>query len=903
MRNDRSKGLFLLLVSLVTCLAIVLGNLVDNYGSYYSTNLKAVNSVNLGNSIEAIDHLFTPPAQAQAAPAQLLLLYQPIQNIVWEGQFTSSKGIAYFSNTGSNTGEAQLGDYASGDLNRAGIALHANGEYDRAIAKYLASLEQVRTGNSRDQAQEIMLLGNLGLAYAATGLYYEAVDYFNQFFAQTWHKAYYYQGTDPKLGGIALGNIGKIFFAAEYYLKALEFQEKCLELSKEIGDRLGKATALGDLGVAYQSIGDYQKSIDYQKQALSLAESLGDGVTIARSLSYLGVIYHTLRDYAKALEFQQRCLDLVREQKDYLGEIQALGNLGGAYYFLGNLDQAISLYNQALEVSFRIAEARMAAIIRSNLGLAYFQKNIDNSPGEETQQQTINFYKQFLNFVPINTGRLEGVVRNNFAVTYSRFNNPVAAETQFSQGLEAWEKVRQKLGDNDAYKILFLETQGAIYNNFQKLLTDRNQPERSLEISERSRAKAFVELLSRRLIPNAPRTQKVDPLTIAQIKAIAEKQNATLVEYSVIYEDFFVNQKRKSQESELFIWVVKPSGEVSQRRVDLKPLWRDKQTSLGELVDQTRDALGVGRGNGRATYPALLRELHQLLINPIEDLLPTPIQGTEKNRLIIIPHRSLFLLPFPALQDAQGKYLIDKYILQTAPSIQVLQLTQQQRQRAEGSEVLIVGNPTMPVVQLPGLPPQRLDNLPGAEQEAKAIAQLFQVSALTGDQASKIAVLRKMPQAKIIHLATHGLLDDFSGSGVPGAIALAPSPRGNVSSSTNPTNSSQNQDLLTANEILNLRLSSKLVVLSACDTGRGKITGDGVIGLSRSLIAAGAASVLVSLWAIPDSPTAELMQDFYQQLQANPDEAVALQKAMVTTKAKYPHPKNWAAFTLIGESS
>ena len=227
----------------------------------------------------------------------------------------------------------------------------------------------------------------------------------------------------------------------------------------------------------------------------------------------------------------------------------------------------------------------------------------------------------------------------------------------------------------------------------------------------------------------------------------------------------------------------------------------------------------------------------------------------------------------------------------------------------------------MPLITIPGTPPQRLEDLPGAEQEAVNIAQIFKVSAITGDQATKAAIVRQMPQAKIIHLATHGLLDDFSGGGVPGAIVLANSPANSPANSSNsstnssgnsansansqaaPNVSQLNQGLLTATDILNLRLTSKLVVLSACDTGRGKITGDGVIGLSRSFIAAGAASVLVSLWAIPDTSTAELMETFYQQLQSNPDEALALQQAMITTKAKHPHPQNWAAFTLIGQKS
>ncbi len=915
------KRVLFLLAALATCLVVIVSNRLTENGEilpalasrFISTLASAPAQAQTPQALKQVTAIDRTSQTDQIATPQLLSLYQPIQNIVWEGQYTSQKGISYFS----NRGEAQLTDFGTGDNLREAIALHANGEYDRAIPKYLASLEETRNATSRDHAQEIILLGNLGLAYAATGLYYEAIDYLNQYFAQTWHKAYYYQGTDPKLGGLALGNIGKVYLAGDVYLKAIEIQEKRLALSQEIKDQRGEAQALGDLGMVYQAIGDYPKALEFQEKSLALARTLQNNRAIAQALSNLGIVYHALGNYPQAISFQQQYLDILRQfQQSNQGSaterlsqrlkvVQALGNLGGAYYLQGDVDRAIGLYEEGLKIAFEIAEARMAAIIRNNLALAYAQKYTDN-PTPQDQQQLLEFYQQFINNIPPQAGSLEGLARNNFAVAYNRANNPASAESQFIRGMESWEKVRQNLGSNDGYKVSFLETQGAIYNNFQKFLTEQNKVEQALEISERGRARTFVDLISRRLTPRTTQAPKVESIDVAQIQKIAQDQKATLIEYSIIYEDFVVNNQLRPQESELFIWVVQPTGEIFQRRVDLKLLGQEKQTSLAELVNRTRDALGVGRGGGRNTYPRLLQELHQILIDPISDLLPPADleSSTPQNpeRLIIIPHRSLFLLPFPTLQDAQGKYLIDKYALQTAPSIQVLQLTQRQRQGNSGQEILIVGNPTMPLVTIPGIPPQRLENLPGAEQEALAIAQIFKVSAITGNQATKAAIVRQMPQAKIIHLATHGLLDDFSGGGVPGAIVLANSPANSNNAQAAPNVSQLNQGLLTAAEILNLRLTSKLVVLSACDTGRGKITGDGVIGLSRSFIAAGAASVLVSLWAIPDAPTAELMETFYQQLQSNPDEALALQRAMVATKAKHPHPQNWAAFTLIGEN-
>lgn len=202
-------------------------------------------------------------------------------------------------------------------------------------------------------------------------------------------------------------------------------------------------------------------------------------------------------------------------------------------------------------------------------------------------------------------------------------------------------------------------------------------------------------------------------------------------------------------------------------------------------------------------------------------------------------------------------------------------------------QVLVVGNPTMPkVISEPGKPAQQLESLPGAEKEAKDIGSILKTEAIMGDKATKVAIVNKMKQARIIHLATHGLFDDNRGLG--SAIALAPSGNDN--------------GLLTAEEILNLKLNADLLVLSACDTGRGRISGDGVIGLSRSLITAGVPSVIVSLWAVNDNSTSSLMTEFYQNLQQKLDKATALRKAMLTTMQKYPEPLNWAAFTLIGES-
>ena len=142
-----------------------------------------------------------------------------------------------------------------------------------------------------------------------------------------------------------------------------------------------------------------------------------------------------------------------------------------------------------------------------------------------------------------------------------------------------------------------------------------------------------------------------------------------------------------------------------------------------------------------------------------------------------------------------------------------------------------------------------------------------------------------MEEASLIHLATHGLFDEHQG--LQSSLAFSTSDNSN--------------GFLTAEEILDLNLNAELVVLSACNTGRGTITGDGVVGLSRSFLLAGAQSAIVSLWYVPDLATSALMKYFYQQLDKDLDRPQALRQAMLNTMQEYPAPYEWAAFLLIGQ--
>ncbi len=719
-----------------------------------------------------------------------------------------------------------------------------SGEISKASCyeQYLAGAR-----SAGDRAREALALQAMGLSYYKIGEYAKAIEFYRQSGAIARELGDRFSQAQNAIG------LGATFGALGNYDKAIEYYQQGLAMARDVKAPELAGTALRNLGLVSLTRENYDKAIDYQQESLTLARQLGDRRGEALALSNLGMAYFYKTDYAKAIDFQQQSLTIARELGDRASIGRSLGKLGWAYYALEDYNKAIEYHQQHLTVARELGDRPSQGQALNNLGDALFK-----------------------------AGKLE------------------ESEQTFYASITLWESLRASLGSDDANKVSFFETQAATYTSLQQVLVAQNKTDAALEIAERGRARAFVELLAKRSATEAGSVSAIASPTVEQIKQIARQQNATLVEYSIIEDVIDTAGKRQKREIELYIWVVQPTGKITFRSVDLTALAGGRNTSIDSLetiVADSRDSLGVrGRGLGvvvRDNKPSntlqRLRQLHQLLIEPIADLLPE----NPDERVIFIPHESLFLVPFPALTDASGKYAIEKHAILTAPSIQVLEFTRQRRRAQQGKrenslEAVVVGNPLMPSIPPePGLPPEPLPPLEGAQKEAEAIAQLLGTEALTGDRATKAAILPKFPDARIIHLATHGLLDDF-GTGVPGAIALAPT--------------ATDSGLLTAAEILNLNLNAELVVLSACDTGRGRITGDGVIGLSRSLISAGVPSAIVSLWAVPDAPTAELMAEFYRQLQQAPDKAIALRRAMLVTMKQHPLPRDWAAFTLIGEA-
>ncbi|NEO26780.1 MAG: CHAT domain-containing protein, partial [Kamptonema sp. SIO4C4] len=553
-----------------------------------------------------------------------------------------------------------------------------------------------------------------------------------------------------------------------------------------------------------------------------------------------------------------QALHLVQRLNYPTAEANIFNSLGGVAHLQGNEAEALHYYQASLATAQAAGERYQEAIALGGLGLIYAQQK-QYTEAIQYQEKSWQLAQQ------IGDRYLEGITLGNWGDTLRRQDNLPAAAEKLQQALDLFTSLRFNL--EDAEKISLFDTQVLTYQKLQQVLVAQNRIETALEVAEAGRARAFVERLASTPIP---------PPSIADIRRIASMQKATIVQYSLIPDENYVSQgKQQGNPAYLYIWVVQPNGYIHFHATNLHQQGFD---DFNNMIRTHRQAL-FSRNPQRRNQA--LQELYNLLIAPIAPQLPTDANSP----VILVPQGLLFLLPFPAFITPAGDSLIEQHTLLTAPSIQTLELTQQHRQQITTEQALVVGNPTMPRLPLQDTP---LIPLPGAEQEAIAIADLLQTAAIIGDRATEAAIREQITQARYIHLATHGLLQEIQDLGkAPGAIALTPTP--------------DNDGFLTSPEIINLSLNAELVVLSACDTGRGTITGDGVVGLSRAFLAAGTASLVATLWKIPDTPTAVLMTEFYRQLQHTPNKAQALRHAMLHTKAIYPHPRDWAGFTLMGE--
>jgi CHAT domain-containing protein len=663
---------------------------------------------------------------------------------------------------------------------------------------------------------------------------------------------------------------GEIYRANSWYRPARADLMLAASTTESRIDRADALSAMGrlelDLG-QYAAAGDRFKAAIEQRRQIGMSTGRRNQLELVRDYNDLGRVNQALGQWAASREQYENSLDVLKTvpapnlaiqsyllmaqlaltQSDWPAAQRAIAQ---TQQFPGHAASQIAIASTQADYH-RYQGQWDAAIAQYQKALAIAER--DANPA------TIANLNANIGWVQLQQGQIKPAI------------------TTLEQSIRAYEALRENVNTDD--QISLVDQQAQAFQSLQQAYVRDRQPEQALVTAERGRARAFVELLSARLTDK--RFVTIAPPTLGQIQAIAQKKQATIVTYSTIADPL------KKVETDLYIWVVQPDGKVQFQSVDLRspkpptattpiaanaPQLAPKQLALAlRSSRKIQIATALPTPTSDAPSPnSTFRSGYDLLIAPIAQWLPK----SPTDRLIIVPQGALFAMPFHALRSADGKYLIESHTLQIAPSIQTLMLPTKPRSPLS-SKPLVIGNPS-PM-------PESLDPLPGSQQEAQAIAKLLKTQALIGPQATKKTVLAQIRQASLLHFATHGLLDE--NQGMASAIALVAG--------------TDDDGLLTAGELSDIPLTANLAVLSACETGRGTITGDGVLGLSRSLMLAGVPNVVVSLWAVPDQATASLMTEYYRQMPQQPTQAQALRQAMLTTLKQYPDPHDWAGFVLL----
>lgn len=716
---------------------------------------------------------------------------------------------------------------------------YQQGRYAKAIELFEQVLSKFRSsGNLKNQA---LCLRGIGVSYQNLEKYREAIDYHQQALN------IYRQLKDRKNEGKTYRDLGDLYSRQGKYQTAIDYHQQSLQVFRGLSDLQGESNALRDLGFMAQRLAKFPEATKYYQQALDNYLRSNDRIGQGNTYNEMGNLAQFLGNYREAESYFQQALEIYRQRSMQPQQISPLIGLGNVAARSNKDREAIDYYQQTLQLARQLKYQIVESAALNNLG--------SMSKKARKHQEASDYYQQALKISRTlgNKANEGDNLANIGIVEYQRRRTSIAIQ-YLKQASDITDALRLDLSDAD--KVSLFETQLYYYKILAAAQAIDKDGVGSLISTELGRARIFTELLSRRLSSKSNIPKPL--LNFEQIQAQARSRQATIVSYSILqdYDETMISKPYENLHK-ILIHVIDPTGKLTVRESSLP-----KGLNLTGLVLESRK-----QSNSQ--------QLHRLLIDPIAELLPAnPLAP-----IVFIPDGALYEVPFAALQNERGKYLVESHTISIAPSISVLAQTAQLKQRNHNPDriSLVVGNPSFD---------RRYTQLTYSKEEAEEIAKLVPSKLLLGRAATRFSVKELLPKARIAHFATHGFMDKERG----------------LNSQIVFTASNGDDGFISAEQVLDFNLQADLVVLSACDTGRGKITGDGVIGLSRSFMAAGASSTIVSLWAVNDRSTAMLMTEFYRQWLGGKPKAQALRQAMLNTKAKYPDPYYWASMSLYGEN-
>jgi CHAT domain-containing protein len=831
----------------------------------------------------------------------------------------------------------RLGDkrIAASALRGSGITQGLRGDYTRAMERHQQSLRISEEIGDKIGAARTM--NNMGNTHQDRGDYTQALEAY-----QSSLKIKMEIGDQAGVS-LTLNNIGNVYKEQGDYVRAMEQYQKSLKTSEEIGDRIGLARTLNNMGNVHQAQGDHVRAMECYQQSLKIAEETGNQFGIAGLLNNMGNVHKQQGAYAQALERYQAGLKIFERISDQAGVSLMLNDIGDVHQAQGEYVLAMEYYQKSLKIAEEIGNKPYIALALNNLAIVHYAQN-NYTQALQLAERAANIAAQ------IGLRDHLSEARTTAGNAYFALNQLSQARLSFNEAIGAIETMRDQIAGGAQEQQRFFESRVAPYQDMVGLLIAQNDLGEALTYAERAKARVLLDILSngRANISKAMTSPEQEQ---------ERRLNGQLTSLnSQIYREHLGPQPDSARLAHLEAQLQKARLDFEAFQASLYATHPELRTHRGEdpplkleqayallpdagaavlefVVTENKTylfALTKSAVAGVKVYPLDIKQkdladrvgrFHQMLsasdnrfsrsAHDLYDLLlkPAATQLRGKNRLLIVPDDSLWELPFQALQSPQDRYLIDDYTISYAPSLSVLREMVNARRAKEARSfiaptVLALGNPALgpqtAAKARAALMGERLDPLPEAERQVQALKNIYGAGhskIYVGADAREEQFKSKAQDYRILHLATHGLLNDRSP--MYSRLLLAQ------------TGEATGEDgLLEAWELMRLELKADLVVLSACETARGRISkGEGMIGLTWALFVAGAPTTVVSQWKVRSDSTAELMVEFHRQLKSRlsksttrPPAAEAMRAAALKIKKdlQYRHPFHWAGFIVMG---
>ena len=677
---------------------------------------------------------------------------------------------------------------------------------------------------------------------------------------------------DRKGEEIAYGSLGNVYYKLGFLKEAIENHERQLEIVKERRDREEEAIVYCNLGNDYRSLGNLHKAKHYYERNLKIAKEIKAKFVEGGVYANLGIVYRHMKDFEKAIENHNRNLEMCKKVGDRPGEGRAYGNLGLAYTDLGDLEKALEYNKLCLEVAKEVEDKACEGYAYGNIGKTYLAQG----DCERALQ-----YHECQRKIAIEVGDEIGQAIANFNVgsVFEKMDSLCKALHYIESSVKILNDMRTRLLSNDEWKIGLRDVHKMVYAGLWRVLINQEKIREGLIAAEQGRAQALKDLMGSNYgLKTANGRRTAQEMSINDTLSCISSVIVFTAKYSHLTCHWVLQKESVCLRKLSIAYNIQWMLEAAREKIGVRDGAQCEDRSLDRLRNNEEETEGCVQRRPAAlpNQDNPFRALYELTISPIIDL----IHGDE---LIVVPEGPLWLAPYAAFKDPNSRYLSESFRIRFIPSLLSLKLILDcPADYHTKNGALLVGDPWVEEV--------KLKQLPCARREVELIAEILHTTPLTGKEATKDEVLKQLSNVAIVHIAAHGRMET-------GEIALSPNP-------TRASEKPSDEDfLLRMSDVLNIRLRARLVVLSCCHSGRGEIKAEGVVGIARAFLGAGARSVLVSLWAIDDKATLEFMKYFYQHLVEGESASKSLNQAMkfMRESDEFSDVKYWAPFVLIGD--